>query len=322
MKVLYDSSAVHQTIKEIFSVSKNPSARRIAVVAYLGVDAERFLPSPKGLRIICNPEPGATDPDSIRSLITKGAKIQFSDRLHSKVYWSEKGCIITSANISHRALGSGNQKETGILIDSKDFDIDRLIQYVEPYDISQNAMNILEISDRAIRRAARIYSNVRSQITYGSWFSSAYRTPWKLGWWTETGLKESKAAIEKSYREYSIRKPDDWLNVTKNQVKKGDWLLCFEITNHGLRKFKWMCVDFIVPVSSKEKNSYDEDYPFQAVQVQKSRFYTSPPFTITKDFRSAFKKAVQKYGIEKIEKSPSLKPRNTLLNYIAEYFPT
>jgi len=137
MRVLYESSHVHRAIKQIFKQNKSSPIRRVAVVAYLGASAEDFLPYPDGLEIICNPEPGATDPESIRSLIAKGARIKFSDRLHSKVYWSEKGCIVTSANVSHRALGRSDQKETGILIDSNEFDISRLIAYVEPYDITQ-----------------------------------------------------------------------------------------------------------------------------------------------------------------------------------------
>jgi phosphatidylserine/phosphatidylglycerophosphate/cardiolipin synthase-like enzyme len=110
---------------------------RIAVVAYLGQNAESFLPSPKGLKIICCPEPGATSPSSVRSLIRRGAEILFSDDLHAKVYWSEGGCVVTSANISHRALGRSTQKETGILIDSSNYDIDRLINEIKPYPISQ-----------------------------------------------------------------------------------------------------------------------------------------------------------------------------------------
>ena len=320
MEVLYTSSDVHKAIKKLFGGSKSTSIRRVAIVAYLGVNAESFLPYPKGIEIVCNPEPGATDPASIRSLIAKGAKIQFSDKLHSKVYWSENGCIITSANISYRALGYGNQKETGILIDSTEFDIDRLIEYVEPYKITQRAMDKLEISDRAVKRATGVKSNFHSKKDYLSWYLSAYREPWKVGWWSESELTTSKAAIEKSSNEYSVTNPNNWLNVAKNQVRKNEWLLCFEITDNGLRKFEWMYVDFVVPVSSKDINSYENDYPFQAVQVHNLKSYPFPPFSITKEFRSGFKKAAKTYGVDNIESSSDLKPRKTLLKYLADYF--
>ena len=56
MEILYTSSDVHKAIKKIFVQSKSAPVRRVAVVAYLGVNAESFLPSPINLEIICNPE--------------------------------------------------------------------------------------------------------------------------------------------------------------------------------------------------------------------------------------------------------------------------
>ena len=204
MKVLYTSNEVHKAIKGIFEQSKSAPIRRVAVVAYLGVNAKSFLPSPKGLKIICNPEPGATEPESIRALIARGAEIKFSDKLHSKVYWSEKGCIITSANVSYRALGSSNQKETGILIAAKEFDIDRLIQYVDPYEITQDAMDKLEVSTRKIKRATGTGRNSSSLRNYMTWYRSVYKESWKIGWWAESQFTASKSAIKKSSTEYGV----------------------------------------------------------------------------------------------------------------------
>ena len=320
MEILYTSIDVHKAIKKIFVQSKSAPVRRVAVVAYLGVNAESFLPSPINLEIICNPEPGATDPASIRSLIAKGAQIKFSDKLHSKVYWSENGCIIASANISYRALGSSDQKETGVLIESKEFDIDRLIDYAEPYEITQQAMDKLEISDRAIKRATGANPNPPTMKDYMTWFLSAYKEPWKIGWWNESELTASKSAIEKSSNDYDIIDPHNFLNIAKNQIKRNEWLLCFEITDNGLRGLEWMYVDFVVSVSNKDKGAYEKEYPFQAVQVHKLRSYPNPPFPITKEFRTAFKKAAQRYGVEKIEEASTLKPGNDLLKYIADYF--
>ena len=197
MKVLYTSNDVHKAIKGIFEQNKSAPIRRVAVVAYLGVNAESFLPSPKGLKIICNPEPGATEPASIRAIIAKGAEIEFSDKLHSKVYWSEKGCIIASANVSYRALGRSNQKETGILIEAKEFDIDRLIQYVDPYEVTQDAMDKLEISTRKIKRATGAGRNLSSLRDYMTWYGSAYREPWKIGWWGESQFIHPSLQLKK-----------------------------------------------------------------------------------------------------------------------------
>ena len=322
MKVLYTSSDVHKAIKRIFEQNRSAPIRRVAVVAYLGVNAESFLPSPKGLKIICNPEPGATEPASIRALIAKGAEIEFSDKLHSKVYWSEKGCIIASANVSYRALGSSNQKETGILIEANKFDIDRLIQYIDPYEITQDAMDKLEISDRKVKRATGTGRNPSSLRDYMTWYRSAYREPWKIGWWGESQFTTSKSAIEKSSTEYGIKDPIGFLNVARNQVRSNEWLLCFEVTDNSLRGLEWMYVDFVVSVDRTEHDSYEREYPYQAVQVRKLRFYPNPPFSITKEFRSAFKKAAKRYGIGKIQNLSKLTPKIKLLKYTAEYLAT
>jgi hypothetical protein len=52
MKILYKSAELHHAIKAILA-SPRPSERRVALVAYIGVKAEAFLPHPRRLEIIC-----------------------------------------------------------------------------------------------------------------------------------------------------------------------------------------------------------------------------------------------------------------------------
>jgi len=316
MKILYTSSDVHKAIKEVFN---SKYSRRVAVVAYLGVNAESFLPSPKDIKIICCPEPGATSPASVRNLIKRGANIRFSDDLHTKVYWSKGGCVITSANISYRALGSANQKEAGILVSSTDFDIDHLIHEVNPYKITQTAMNKLEKQDRKLKLAVGTKANRKNKKYFIDWFESPYKEPWKIGWWSESDLETAKNAIEKSSTEYNVVEPVGVLNVSKNQVSNNEWLLCFEISGKSIKNIEWMYVDFVVPVESSDVDAYEEDYPFQAIQVHKLNQYPQPPFTIEEGFRKAFKKAIKEYGTSKIENAKKLALPEAVLKKVAEY---
>ncbi|WP_420855225.1 phospholipase D family protein, partial [endosymbiont of Riftia pachyptila] len=316
MKILYTSSDVHKAIKAVFAKKQR---RRIAVVAYLGENAEAFLPFPEGVKIICCPEPGATSPSSVRSLIGRGAEVQFSDDLHAKVYWSEGGCVITSANISNRALGRTDQKETGIFINSSDFDIDRLISEINPYKITQKHMNHLEKQDRKIKRAIRVGRQKKAKKHFLEWYKSPYKEPWKIGWWSESDLETAKSAKERAKQEYNVSEPVDVLNVSKSQVQTNDWLLCFEITENGIRNIEWMFVDFIVSVDAKDAGAYEKDYPYQAIQVHKLNRYPEPPFMIEQEFRAAFKKAVKDYGTNKIENRKRLLPPKSLINNVAEY---
>lgn len=316
MKILYTSSDVHKAIKSVFA---DNDQRRIAVVAYLGENAEAFLPAPKGITIVCCPEPGATSPSAVRSLIDKGADVQFADALHAKVYWSEEGCVITSANLSNRALGRTKQIETGVFINGADFDIDRLLHDVNPYKVTQQNMDRLTKEDRKIRRALGIKRQRGTKKHFLEWHKSPYKEPWKIGWWSTSDLKTAKTAKEKIKQEYGVAEPASLLNVSKSEVQRNDWLLCFEITGNSIKKIEWMYVDFVVPVDAKDNGAYEKGYPYQAIQVHRLHRYPEPPFTIEPAFRSAFKKAVKDYGASKIENRKRPLPPGSLLDNVAEY---
>ncbi len=319
MEILYTANDVHRAIKKIFSTSCD---RRVVIVAYLGINAENYLPNLKNMEIICCPEPGATNPQAIRSLLAKGADVKFSDGLHSKVYWSNSGCVITSANVSHRALGNTPQKETGVLIDSSHLDIDRLIKESKPYKITQSIMNKLEVQNRKVTHAVGVKELLKNKCEFTDWFNSPYREPLKLGWWSDSELETSKEAINQSIQTYNIEEPEEVLNIAKSMASKNEWLLCFEITQKGIKNIDWMYVDFVVPVNSNEKKAYEKEYPFQAIQVHKLSQYPIPPFSLTKEFKDAFKKAVKSYGTNNIEKSSSLKASKKLLTLIHDNFKT
>ena len=124
--VLYKSREVRSAIAEIFNKGRN--GRRVAVSAYVGDGADSYLPFPDKVQVICSPTPGATNPHAIRRLISCGASVQFADKLHMKVYWSEvSGVVITSANLSTNALGVGDLKEAGVLLGPGSLDIDKLL---------------------------------------------------------------------------------------------------------------------------------------------------------------------------------------------------
>ena len=106
VKLLYTSGEVRSAIQELFSFSQG---RRVAISAFVGEGAGAFLPYPKGIELICWPQPGGTNPTGVRALMTSGVQVKFADRLHMKVYWAEgKGAVVTSANLSTNALGAGN----------------------------------------------------------------------------------------------------------------------------------------------------------------------------------------------------------------------
>ena len=116
MKILYGSEMIRAAIVDLFGKATKFD-RRVVLVAYIGKDHAKFLLNPAGIQIVCNPTPGATSPIAVSELQQLGADIYFSDKLHMKVYWSQKkGCVITSANLSQNALGVRGLKEAGVFL--------------------------------------------------------------------------------------------------------------------------------------------------------------------------------------------------------------
>src|SRR5208337_4036975 len=142
MNVLYKSVDVKKEIIRLFS---NGKGRRIAISAFVGDEAGAYLPKRKGLRLICWPRAGGTNPNELRKLIKQGVSVEFADSLHMKIYWAEGlGAVITSANLSTNALGSGGLKEIGLRFGADQVDIDQVIRSIKPHPVKPSELNRLD----------------------------------------------------------------------------------------------------------------------------------------------------------------------------------
>jgi hypothetical protein len=246
----------------------------------------------------------------------RGANVEFSDNLHMKVYWSTKGCLISSANLSFNALGSNPLKEIGILLTSNSVNIKRIIQIVKPYPVTESKLRKLTRQSRKSTDPKR--KNTREQrdtFDFSQWHSSAYRNSddWLLGWWEDSMLEDAKNAKERAKKEYGVKEVSGSINFSKGQIRNGDFLLCFQIDGSQITNIDWMYVDFAVKVSPSDKSAYEKSYPYQAVQVNDLKYY-NPPFKITPSFRKAFAMALIKFGLNKITARTSLKCPKIILD--------
>lgn len=320
IEVLYSSSAILSRLKFLLGEPSRDD-RRVVLVAYVGDGARAYLPSPNGLRVICNPSAGGTSARVLRELRDAGARVQLSGKLHAKVFWSEeRGCIIGSANASTSALGVGGLKEAAVLLPPGMVDIDKLIAHAAPADATEAALARLQKEIKDLPRRFRPESDSNSagrndRIDFGTWFESANRgsDPWKLGWWTEASIRHARSAIVKAKTEYGVAKPSDYFNAAYGTVSKHDWLLCFDIDDEDTKSICWLFVDFVVSVSPSDKGAYDKACPFQAIQVHPLKKCPSPPFQITQPFRKAFRRALRDWGVRRIRKRRSLVPAQALL---------
>lgn len=316
LKILYNSRLLRKEIINLFSVQNR---RRVAIVAFVGDGAESYLPKPRGLHLICWPKAGGTNPNAIRQLIKRGVKVSFADSLHMKVYWAEgRGAIITSANLSTNALGSGDLKEVGVLLSDEDIDIDHLISSLKLRNPSKKELSDLDrlhdlfyVKNPPVRKKRQV-------PTFKTWYQSIAPRLWKLGWADEDGAF-SRAAKEIAKQDYGLS-PYWFVACKKNDFRKEDWVLTFMLRNNAATELAWMFVDYIVPVAKNDKRAYSPGYPFQAVQVGKPNRYPIPPFGIDKAFRKALSKAIKDFGgTIRIEALRSMKPSKRFINLIYKH---
>jgi hypothetical protein len=317
--LLYSSAEIHARIKRLFG---QPSAgdQRVALVAYVGGEGARYLPHPKGLRLICNPSAGGTDPDTLRQLIKRGASVEISDNLHMKVYWSRnRGCVITSANASSSALGRSGLKEAGIWLPAGTVKINRLIRYAHPRIVQESDLRRLDAQSREHKKNFRENGKKkRSAPDFLRWYSAPHRSTWKVSWTDEVITGTASTVKEQTATEYGRREPRAWIEVGKNRVRRNDWLLSFTFATRGIKSVEWIYVDFVVKIGPKEKRYYRPAWPYQAVQVHPASIYPPPPFQITAQFRKAFSAAVKAYKPDRIKEAKTDMPSVRLIDLIAQ----
>jgi hypothetical protein len=309
VKVLYTSKEVRSAIAEIFRSGKN--GRRVAVSAYVGDGADFYLPFPDRVQVICSPTPGATNPNAIRKLISLGARVQFADRLHMKVYWAEAvGVVVTSANLSTNALGVGDLKEAGVLLEPESLDIDKLLA---PLDLRSAApeLHVLDLSHREYyKRNPRKHKP--PELSFVDWYRSPEREIWKLLVCEEFSNEGISAESRDHARMETGGEPTTWAWSSEGTAAKEDeWVLCAALKREDAENFGWLYVDHVQKVSPDDRE-YSKLYPYELVQLRPLKTYEPPPFAVNSKFKRAFRNAAEKLGIESETPAPIL-PGSELL---------
>ncbi len=286
MKVLYNSTEVQQAVRRLFATAKG---RRIAITAFVGNNAIAYLPKPRGIELVCWPKAGGTNPNAVRDLMEREVDVSFANRVHMKVYWTEdKGAIVTSANLSTSALGSGSLKEIGVLLPSDAVNIERVLASVNPHPVSETELDKLDKAHRAYFKAnpdAQTLHKGRGR-SFKTWYSMRSRSKWKIGWYYSDNVplsRKVKAVLEK---EHGSQDYQDILTAGKGYFEENEWLLCFNVEGRDARWISWMFAHHVVKVSSSDKRAYDPTAPFQVIQVFLLRTYEEP-FAIDTKFKRA-----------------------------------
>lgn len=314
MKLLYTTDAMHAAILDV--LTDEPGARRVAIVAYVGMAAASYIPSPEGLELICSLQPGATSAIALQELRRRGATIYKSRRLHAKVYWSStKGCVVGSANLSQNSLGKGGLIECGVLLPPGVVDIKKLLLEAKPEQISPTDLKSLQAESDKLEDLTGPRGPRSKPREYSYWFDNEGRGDWKLGVWSEMG--ETSAASKQAAKQiFGSSTISGHLDVSSSGAKAHDWLLCFKLPMGT--DVDWMRVNCVVPVPRNDK-AFDPEFPFQAIQVFPNKFYPTPPFAIDAKFEKALKVSIKEFGAERLE-IDNAKPPSKFLKLLRSNF--
>lgn len=103
LKLLTSNAEIHKAIKDLFANAKTIRC----VVAFWGQGADDLVPksSDASVQIVCNLLKGGTNPKVVAALQKRfKGNIRMDNRLHAKVYWTETGVVLGSANASANGL--------------------------------------------------------------------------------------------------------------------------------------------------------------------------------------------------------------------------
>jgi len=112
MKILKENAVILKEIKRLFK-----SASKIkCAVAFWGEGAQDLFSGSKAksIEIVCNLLSGGTNPHEIQKIQTKkNVTVKMLNTLHAKVFWTDKGVIIGSANASSNGLSLEGDETDG-----------------------------------------------------------------------------------------------------------------------------------------------------------------------------------------------------------------
>jgi hypothetical protein len=304
LKVLYKTRAIRESIKVIFS---DMASDRFAIVGFVGPTPLEWIANPEGVAVYCWPRAGGTHPAGIDALVAAGAKVYFTNRLHSKVFHSSTGgTVLGSANLSANALAEGRLIETAVYLPTGAFSIAKQLDELTDA-VSMDHPRFAEIfAEFRRQRVAFCQRNpdepsprgTRSkQRTFAEWAAMPNRDEWQLGVWSddddapEDAVAKFEAATGSSFSNF--RAHSNSANVQLQvptlscQIPSGDdWDI-------GSCRPTWWYPDFQTTTAQPEWENYSHvwfarrDIPAGCVV----------PFKCDEQrFRGSLRKAVKKFA--------------------------
>jgi len=301
-KVLYTTSSVQ---KKVISIMADNSCKRTIVVAFVGDGAEEYIGDPKGINLICWPQPGSTNPKTLQYLIKKGVRLGFCDKLHMKIYSSNKhGTVLGSSNLTNNGLGGGNLREAGVYLAPDEFSLENALQGLKIRKPTKDDFEKLFIGYHKNIKETRVKKGVPSD-NFGAYITSPFKEKFKIEVYDADNYKYSDEEIEAANL-IGKNVPEESIECYKNDHKVGDWLLAIEVKNERvIKSISWMHIEAVVRLKEKSR------YVYRALQLRSMRAL-HPPFMLTPKFKTALFSVCRNINVYEIA-SQAMKPASTLM---------
>lgn len=230
-------------------------------VAFWGAGALGLFAIPKGARIVCNLVSGGTNPQAIRDLMQSGADVRQLNNLHAKVYISNSGAVVCSANASANGLGleDGEQAhwiEAGVQINLTD----DISEWFEIQWATSQA-----ITDQNLIDAQTIYDarrNRRPSVEKISFYDFNAPDMPLMEWVVNAEYEISRANVDRQIKYYDSDMeiiPLDVSNADHDVLCDGRWILSWIRNSRGLPNLRhglwWWQVDRVLQNAVKLKGT-------------------------------------------------------------------
>lgn len=263
-RVIYGERDIAKEIRRLFETT---TGERIVITAFVGLNPRRYVGDPIGMEIYCWPHPLATHPRGLRDLFGL-AELYFVKNLHMKIYWSDRGAVVGSANLSGSALDEGGLSEAAVVFDDP--------ADVPIAQIKRSLKGVEKVDEDILNRFERLFNRSRPKnepkprsegsnrsASFAEWLALPAPPPWKLAFVeydADIALSSAGAARLRQQMHDPTRdnpEPIFMMRGDGTSIKPGQWILTAHCSKHDkVTSLSWMFSDYVIQNDARSNDGH------------------------------------------------------------------
>ena len=197
-------------------------------------------------RIVCNLTSGGTNPRVIEELRNKRFRVKHNSILHSKVYWTNRGIVVGSANASANGLSLESVEQDGWLEaavhSNRPADVKTVRAYVDEIWSASDEVTIRDLEDAKVKwKNRRPFPLINADIDFITALRNGRFSDRKNTVFVVIDVKDSNAwqddihakanELQEQYRELHDRELDAW--VGWEEIPREEYIVDFWLGPRG-----------------------------------------------------------------------------------------